>query len=319
MTSIVQRQAETGDVDARDREAGPHLAMRKPAWRLNAMSVDVEDYFQVSAMEHQVSRESWGRFDCRVEANVDRLLAMFDACGVTATFFTLAWVARRYPGMTRRIVEAGHEIASHGSDHVRVSDQTPTAFRADIRAAKRVIEDIAGEAVTGYRAASFSLTARTDWAHAILAEEGHRYSSSVYPIRHDHYGLPDAPRTPYSPVPGDPFLEVPIATVQVGRRRLPGGGGGYFRLLPYAYSAWALKRLNGADGAAGVFYFHPWEIDPGQPRIPGLSLKTRLRHYTNLSRMAGKLERLLAEFSWGRMDAVFLDGPAAARTRTGEV
>ena len=270
------------------------------------MSVDVEDYFQVSAMEPRISRAMWDDFPCRVTDNVARILDLFDRHRVRATFFTLGWVAERYPAMLRRIVGAGHELASHGMTHVRISAQSRDEFRADVRQAKALLEDVAGVAVRGYRAASFSLGRDTLWAHEILAEEGYAYSSSVYPIRHDHYGIPDAPRGAYRPLADTGFLEIPIATLELFGQRLPCGGGGYFRLLPYRWSRWALARVNRRDRRPAVFYFHPWEIDPAQPRVDGLSARTRFRHYTNLARMEGRLDRLLAAFSWDRLDAIYL-------------
>lgn len=270
------------------------------------MSVDVEDYFQVSAFSDRIERTDWDNHAGRVERNTDAVLELFAAHGVQGTFFTLGWVARRYPALVRRIVAAGHELASHGYDHTRVSDQTAEEFRADVALTKRLLEDIGGVAVVGYRAASFSIDERTPWAATVLAEEGHRYSSSIYPIRHDHYGMPDAPRFAYRPDPAAPFLELPVSTVSVGGRNLPCGGGGYFRLLPYALSRRAMRRVNTADASPCVFYFHPWEIDPGQPRVRRLPLKTRLRHYTNLARMRGRLEAVLADFSWDRIDRIFL-------------
>nr|WP_201153361.1 XrtA system polysaccharide deacetylase [Rhodothalassium salexigens] len=295
--------------------AGPRTAAMADR---HAMTVDVEDYFQVSAMEPRIDRADWGGFECRVERNVDTLLALFDDHGVDATFFTLGWIAERYPAMMRRIADAGHEIASHGCHHHRVSSFSQAAFRHDVQRAKAVLEDVTGQAVRGYRAPSFSIDERTPWAHETLADTGHVYSSSVHPIAHDHYGMPDAPRGPYRPVAGSDFLEVPVTTVELAGRRLPCGGGGWFRLLPYAYSAWGLRRATGRDGLAAVFYFHPWEIDPGQPRVDGLSLKTRVRHYTNLGRMQPRLARLLTAFDWTRMDRLFcpaLGGePAAAQS-----
>ncbi len=272
----------------------------------NAMSVDVEDYFQVSAMEPRIPRATWDDFPCRVEDNVARILDLFDRHRTRATFFTLGWIARRYPAMLRRIVEAGHELASHGMAHVRISAQSRDEFRKDVRQAKALLEDVAGVPVRGYRAASFSLGRDTLWAHDVLAEEGYSYSSSVYPIRHDHYGIPDAPRAAYRPLADAGFLEIPIATLEIFGHRLPCGGGGYFRLLPYRWSRWALAQVNRREGRPAVFYFHPWEIDPAQPRVDGLSARTRFRHYTNLSRMETRLDRLLAAFSWDRMDAIYL-------------
>ena len=271
---------------------------------VNAMSVDVEDYFQVQAFAGHIDRSAWQDLPSRVERNTDAVLALFADANVKATFFTLGWVAERHPALIRRIVAAGHELASHGMAHVRVDDQEPETFRADIRRARALLEDTGGAAVVGYRAASFSMSGRTPWAHGILAEEGYRYSSSIYPVRHDIYGVPDAPRFAYRPI-GDALTEVPITTVRVAGKTWPCGGGGWFRLLPYGWSRFALRRVNRADGAPCIFYFHPWEIDPGQPRQSGVSLRTRVRHYTNLDRMERRLARLLREFAWDRVDRAF--------------
>jgi len=279
----------------------------------NAMSVDVEEYFQVSAFAGTVERQAWDHLDSRVEASIARILDLFAARDVHGTFFTLGWIAERHPAMIRRIAAAGHEIASHGFEHVRVHAQTPEAFRADVRRTKRILEDLAGAPVRGYRAASFSVTEATAWAFEALAEEGYAYSSSVYPIRHDHYGIPGAPRFAYRPLPANPFLEVPISTVRVLGHNLPCGGGGYFRLLPYGLSRWAMRRVNAGDGRPCIFYFHPWEIDPGQPRFAGTAAKTRFRHYTNLGRMERRLRALLTEFAWDRIDRIFLDGDTRER------
>lgn len=273
---------------------------------VNAMTVDVEDYFQVSAFEPHITRADWDRLECRVERNVDRILALFAAHQVKATFFMLGWVAERYPQMVRRIVEAGHELASHGYSHVRVTQQRPDEFRADVLKTKRILEDIAGGPVRGYRAASYSIGKANLWALDVLGESGHHYSSSIYPIHHDLYGMPEAPRFAFRHGGEPGILEVPVTTVTVGRQKFPCGGGGYFRLFPYALSRWAMQRVNKHDGQSCVFYFHPWEIDPEQPRQAGVSLKTRFRHYLNLERMESRLARLLREFNWGRMDDVFL-------------
>jgi polysaccharide deacetylase family protein (PEP-CTERM system associated) len=275
----------------------------------NAMTVDVEDYFQVSAFERYIEKSSWDAQECRVERNVDRILALFDKAGVKATFFTLGWIAQRYPGMVRRIVEQGHELASHGWSHVRVTQQDPAQFRDDVVRTKQLLEDVSGQAVVGYRAASYSIGASNLWALDVLHETGHRYSSSIYPIKHDLYGMPDAPRFAFRPGAGD-LVEFPVTTVRVGRRNLPCGGGGWFRLVPYSAMRLAMRRVNRADRQPVIFYFHPWEIDPEQPRQPGLDPKTRFRHYLNLERMEGRLTRLLADFDWGRMDQV-LYAPAA--------
>jgi len=277
----------------------------------NAMTVDVEDYFQVSAFEGHIDRARWNTLPCRVEANTDRILVLFAAAEVKATFFTLGWVAERYPALIQRIVTAGHELASHGYSHVRVTQQQPAEFRADVEKTKKLLEDIGGVVVKGYRAPSYSIGAGNLWALDELAEAGYLYSSSIYPVRHDLYGMPEAPRFAFHPRGGEGILEVPITTLRFGRRNLPCGGGGFFRLYPYAVSRWALRRVNQGEGQSGMFYFHPWEIDPGQPRQAGLGLKTRIRHYLNLGRMESRLQALLHDFSWDRMDRIFLDTEVA--------
>jgi polysaccharide deacetylase family protein (PEP-CTERM system associated) len=271
---------------------------------LNGLSVDVEDWFQVGAFEKVIDRRDWDGLACRVEGNCDRILRMFADAGVKGTFFTLGWVAERYPQMMRRIAAEGHEIASHGWDHARVFTMDAKSFAADIERARKVLEDTSGSKVSGYRAPSFSIDARTPWAHEVLAEQGYTYSSSVAPIVHDHYGWREAPRFAFRPIVGADFVEVPVTTVEVAGRRMAAGGGGFFRILPYALSRWAIARVNKADGRPALTYFHPWEIDPGQPRRADAPLRSRLRHYTNLDAMAGKLRRLLADFRWGRMDDV---------------
>jgi polysaccharide deacetylase family protein (PEP-CTERM system associated) len=268
------------------------------------MSVDVEDYFQVQALAERIDRAQWETLPRRVERNTERVLALFDAHGVHATFFTLGWVAERHPALVRRIVAAGHELASHGVAHVRADQQDEPTFRADIRRSRLLLEDIGGVPVRGYRAASFSIGVRNLWAFRVLAEEGYRYSSSVYPVRHDIYGMPGAPRFAFRVAELDGFVELPITTVAWLGRTLPCGGGGYFRLLPYGVSRRMLRRVNRADGRPCTFYFHPWEIDPEQPRQSGLSWRTRARHYTNLHSMEAKLGRLLCDFRWDRMDRV---------------
>ncbi len=270
----------------------------------NALSVDVEDWFQVGAFERTIRRDDWASLTHRVERNTDAVLALFAEAGVHATFFTLGWVAERYPALMRRIVEAGHEVASHGYDHARVFSLTAEEFRADLRRSRALLEDASGQAVVGYRAPSFSIDARTPWAHAVLAEEGYHYSSSVAPIRHDHYGWPQAPRFAWKPVEGSPLVELPVTTAVFAGRRLAAGGGGFFRLLPYGFSRWAIEQVNGRDQQPAIIYFHPWEIDPDQPRVAGAPLRSRLRHYSNLSVMAKKLRRLTRDFQWGRVDAL---------------
>lgn len=275
-----------------------------PSAVLNGLSVDVEDWFQVGAFETVIDRADWDGLDCRVERNCQQILALFEETGVKGTFFTLGWIAERYPAMMRHIADAGHEIASHGWDHARVFTLGREAFAADIERARKVLEDVTGQHVTGYRAPSFSIDARTPWAHEVLAEQGYVYSSSVAPIVHDHYGWREAPRFAFRPVEGADLIEIPVTTAEVAGRRMAAGGGGFFRLLPYAVSRWAIRQVNERDGRPAVFYFHPWEIDPDQPRPAVAPLKSRLRHYTNLDVMAAKLSRLVREFRWGRMDEV---------------
>jgi polysaccharide deacetylase family protein (PEP-CTERM system associated) len=277
-----------------------------PKALVNAMTVDVEDYFQVSAFERYIRREDWDRLPCRVERNMDRILQLFADEGVRATFFTLGWIAERYPALVRRIVAEGHELASHGWSHVRATEQDRETLRSDVVRTKALLEDLAGGPVNGYRAASYSIGERNLWALEVLEEAGYHYSSSIYPIRHDLYGMPTAPRFAFRPNAKSDFLEIPVTTVAIGERKIPCGGGGWFRLFPYPLTRWALRRVNREDGQSCIFYFHPWEIDPGQPRQQGLDPKTRLRHYLNLRRMEGRLRRLLADFPWGRMDEVFL-------------
>ncbi|WP_188063873.1 XrtA system polysaccharide deacetylase [Sphingobium sp. KCTC 72723] len=270
----------------------------------NALSVDVEDWFQVGAFERTIRRADWDSLAHRVEGNTDAVLDLFAQAGVTGTFFTLGWVAERYPALMRRIADAGHEVASHGYDHARVFTFTPEQWRADLRKARAILEDASGQAVTGYRAPSFSIDPRTPWAHPILAEEGYRYSSSVAPIRHDHYGWPDSPRFAWKPVPGSDLVELPVTTAKLGKRTLAAGGGGFFRLLPYQFSRWAIRQVNAQAGRPAIIYFHPWEIDPDQPRRTDAPLRSRLRHYSNLSVMAPKLRRLTSDFAWTRVDAI---------------
>lgn len=270
--------------------------------QINGLSVDVEDWFQVGAFETVIDRGDWDRMALRVEANCDAVLELFDAARVRATFFSLGWIAERAPQMMRRIVQQGHEVASHGWEHERVFRMGPEAFAADLERSRKTLEDTAGVAVTGYRAPSFSIDARTPWAFDILAQQGYAYSSSVAPIVHDHYGWRDAPRFAFNPLPGSDFIEIPVTTAHFAGRRLAAGGGGFFRVLPYSFSRWAIRKVNRQEGRPAVFYFHPWEIDPDQPKRYDAPLRSRLRHYTNLDVMADKLRTLLRDFSWGRMD-----------------
>lgn len=271
---------------------------------LNALSVDVEDWFQVGAFETIIGRDQWSSLEHRVERNAGAVLDLFAEAGVKATFFTLGWVAERYPALVRRAAAEGHEIASHGWDHQRVFALGETAFREDLRRAHAAIADAAGVEPKGYRAPSFSIDARTPWAHRILAEEGYAYSSSVAPIAHDHYGWREAPRFAHRPLPDRDLIELPVTTVEIAGRRMAAGGGGFFRLLPYRFSSWAIERVNRSDERPAVFYFHPWEIDPGQPRVTGAPLKSRLRHYSRLSEMRPKLLKLFKSHRWDRTDKV---------------
>ncbi len=280
------------------------MAPLRSAIVCNAMTVDVEDYFQVQAFAHCIDRRDWDAFPRRVDRNTNRILDHFEIAGVKATFFTLGWVAQRHPALIRRIVADGHELASHGWDHTRVDSQDQGAFRDDVRRTKALLEDTGGVAVKGYRAATFSIGVRNMWAFPILRQEGYHYSSSINPIRHDLYGIPDAPRVPFRPDP-DGVMELPMTTVRLLGRNWPCSGGGYFRLLPTMLYRAGLRRVNRHEGHPAIFYFHPWEIDPDQPRIANAGWKSRLRHYTNLAGMEADLDRLLRDFAWDRMDRVF--------------
>lgn len=290
--------------------AHPTAAPKNPG-PINALTIDVEDYFQVSAFAPYIRRDEWDSRECRVERNVGRILELLAARDVKATFFTLGWIAERYPQLVRDIVAQGHELASHGYGHQRASDLDRAAFREDIVRAKGILESLSGRPVRGYRAPSFSIGTGNLWAFDVLAETGHHYSSSIYPIQHDHYGMPDSPRFAYRLANG--LLEVPVTTVRLWGRNLPSSGGGYFRLLPYAVSRWLIGKVNRDDAESAVFYFHPWEIDADQPRVAGIDAKSRFRHYVNIGRMEARLQQLLADFRWGRMDQIFLGGGAASR------
>ncbi|MFO1456188.1 MAG: XrtA system polysaccharide deacetylase [Steroidobacteraceae bacterium] len=270
----------------------------------NAFSVDVEDYFQVLAFEPVIKREQWPRYELRVRRNVELILDLMDERRVQGTFFILAWIAEREPELVRQIAARGHEIASHGCMHDRVTTMTPEAFAQDLRTSKSLLEDLSGTEVIGYRAPSYSINATNLWALPAIAEAGYRYSSSIYPGKHDLYGMPDAPRFPYKPL-GEGFLEIPITTVEIAGRRLSCGGGGFFRLWPYRLFRACVRRVNERDGQSAVFYMHPWEVDPGQPRISDAPLRSRFRHYLNLEHVVPRLRRLLADFSWDRMDRVY--------------
>lgn len=273
----------------------------------NALTVDVEDYFQVSAFEKYIPRSNWKDISCRVEKNTYRILELFEKNGASATFFVLGWVAERYPELIREMYSAGHEVASHGYEHIRVVHQSPKEFREDVVRTKNLLEDILGDQVRGYRAASYSIGSENIWAIEELKSAGYEYSSSIYPIKHDLYGMPEAPRFSFYPLGERGVLEIPITTIELMGRKFPCGGGGFFRFYPYAISRWAIHQVNQKDKQPGIFYFHPWEIDPGQPKQKGLDFKTRFRHYLNLGKMESRLDRLLSDFRWDRMDRVFID------------
>jgi polysaccharide deacetylase family protein (PEP-CTERM system associated) len=272
---------------------------------VHAMTVDVEDWFQVQAFASVIDISAWETLPRRVEANTDRLLAMFEAAGVRGTFFTLGWVAKRHPALVRRIVSGGHELASHGFWHQRVDGQTPEVFLEDVTAARHVLEDAGGVRVRGYRAPTFSIGPRNGWAWDVLAQAGYDYSSSVYPVRHDLYGTPDAPRFAWRPRGEAGVLEIPMTTLRVRGRNLPCSGGGFFRLLPYALFRLGLRRFQATERQSGLFYIHPWEIDPGQPSVAGASARSRFRHRVNLGAAAGRLQHLLRDFAWDRLDRIF--------------
>ena len=273
---------------------------------INAMSVDVEDYFQVSAFEPYIKKSLWDSLEHRVEQNTRKILDVFAEHSTKATFFTLGWVAERYPSIVKQIVNEGHELACHGYEHIRITEQTPEQFRLDINRSKKILEDLSGKEVIGYRAASYSINSKNLWAHDVLLEEGFKYSSSVYPVKHDLYGIPDAPRFCYKPIKNSDFLEIPITTVRIGNKNVPCGGGGFFRFYPYFVSKWAYNKIN-KDKQSAIFYCHPWEIDPEQPRQRDLNLKTRFRHYLNLNKMERRIGNLLTDFYWDTMENVFLN------------
>ncbi len=291
-------------------------ARRAPDGRIvNAMSVDVEEYFQVGAFEDSIKRSNWSQLESRVAYNTGLVLDLFAQKGVKSTFFTLGWVAERQPALIRRIVEEGHELASHGYEHDRVHTLTPTQFASDLIKTKKILEDIGGAEVVGYRAPSFSIGERNLWALETLAAQGYRYSSSVYPIAHDHYGWPSAPRRAFLPVAGSPMIEIPVTTVRALGKVWPCGGGGFFRLLPYSLSRWTIAQVNADEKQSAIFYFHPWEVDADQPMQPQASLKSRMRHYVNLTKMLGKIAHVLDDFVWDRVDNVFLTPESASQKR----
>jgi polysaccharide deacetylase family protein (PEP-CTERM system associated) len=268
----------------------------------NALTIDVEDYYQVSAFESVVPLANWEHYESRVEQNTMRLLELMDTYHTRATFFILGWIAERHPGLVRTIHAGGHEVASHGYAHRRIYTQTPAQFREETHRSKGLLEGITGQAVLGYRAASYSITAQSLWALDILREEGFVYDSSVFPIRHDRYGVPDAQRFCHvlEERSGARFVEFPPSTIVLFRANIPIAGGGYFRLFPYAVTRWGIRRLNNQEQHPAMVYLHPWEVDPDQPRLPSSRL-TRWRHFVNLSRVDGRLRRLLQDFTFGTM------------------
>ncbi len=268
------------------------------------MTCDVEDYFQVSAFDGIIPRSRWRDVECRIPRNIDKALELFSEHDTKATFFTLGWVAENHPEVIRRIVDEGHELASHGMCHLRVWSQSPDEFREDAYRARMLLEDAGGVVVTGYRAASWSIDHRTPWAHEVLAETGYKYSSSVYPVVHDHYGLPDAPRHPYT-VESAGIREIPPSAVNILGRNIPISGGGYFRLFPLSLSKLLIERQQKQESHPYVFYFHPWELDPDQPRFPDAPRKARFRHYLNLDKFEGRLRDMLRTYKWDRMDEVY--------------
>ena len=279
--------------------------MPKDFFISNALTIDVEDYFQVSAFSKIINKKNWDEKECRIEKNIDTILNILDSKKIKATFFTLGWIAERYPSMIKKIIIEGHELASHGYAHEKVSEISRNDFYQDITRAKGILEDIGGKEVKGYRAPSFSIAEKNFWAMEVLSETGHRYSSSIYPVKHDHYGSPSAPRFPYKIY--SELLEIPPTTVKLFGRNFPASGGGYFRLFPYSISKKMLNHVNTSENKPVVFYFHPWEIDIHQPKIKNLSVKTRFRHYNNIEKMEEKIKKLVEDFCWDRMDNIFLE------------
>jgi len=272
---------------------------------LNALTIDIEDYYHVSAFEAIVPFADWERYESRVVKNTHHILDMLDAYMTKATFFVLGWIVERHPGLIRTLVARGHEVASHGYAHRRVYTQTPEQFRTETRRSKRLLEDTLGQPIRGYRAASYSITVHSLWALDVLREEGFGYDSSIFPIRHDLYGIPSHPRF-CSLIPGpsaSPLVEFPLSTLRLGGTNFPIAGGGYLRLFPYAYTRWGIRYLNRREGQPAVVYLHPWELDPEQPRLPAGKL-SRFRHYTNLHKMEERFVRLLQDFSFGTMSEV---------------
>jgi len=270
---------------------------------LNAMTVDVEDFFHVSAFESIITPDKWQKYQPRVDANTKRLLDVFAQHNVKSTFFVLGWVAERYPELIKEIHKQGHEVASHGYAHRRASEQTREEFKVDVLRSKNHLEDLLGEKVIGYRAPSFSIGYTNEWAFEVLVELGFKYSSSTYPVKHDLYGTPDWPRFAYNRPEG--IVEIPIPTLKLMGKQIPIGGGGYFRLYPYWFAKFLVNQYLQSEKQPYSFYFHPWEIDPNQPRVEGASFKSKFRHYLNLEKMEGRLDNLMSDFNWGTMKQVY--------------
>jgi polysaccharide deacetylase family protein (PEP-CTERM system associated) len=264
------------------------------------LTIDIEDYFQVSAFEDIVSKDDWDSYPSRVVPNTSKILSLLDTRNVKATFFILGWTAQKYPDLVKNIFYKGHEVACHGYYHRLIYELTPDEFREDTRKAKNILEQITGTKIIGYRAPSYSITKRTPWAHEILAELGFQYDSSIFPIHHDRYGMPDAPRFSYR-VPNLELTEYPLSTFLFFTKKVPVAGGGYFRLFPYWFSKMALQNINQRERQPFIFYFHPWEIDPEQPRMRRAKHLSRFRHYINLDKTYGRLQKLIHDFSFGRI------------------
>jgi polysaccharide deacetylase family protein (PEP-CTERM system associated) len=290
---------------------------------LNVLTIDVEDYFHVSAFEKHIRRDQWHSFELRVEQNTCRILHLLDEHDVKATFFVLGWVAERCPQLVKAIAAAGHEVASHGYGHQRVGTQSRNEFREDVRRSKYLLEDLTGCPVNGYRAPSYSISRETFWAFDELHGAGYRYDSSIFPVRHDFYGIPDWPRFAgwavrhesgtWEPalekqLGRDSLFELPITTLRLGNKNLPIAGGGYFRLFPYDFTRWGLRRINRQDHQPFIFYLHPWEMDAEQPRINGAGAKSRFRHYLNLDKTEARIRRLLQDFDFASISHGMVDG-----------
>jgi len=277
---------------------------------INAMTVDVEDYFHVSAFENTIDKSDWKSMPLRVEKNTYRLLELFEKHNAKSTFFTLGWVAERCPNLIKAIVDQGHELASHGFAHQRITEMSKDDFVADVLQSKNILEQLSGKEVIGYRAPSFSINDTNTWVYEKLIELGFQYSSSTYPIEHDLYGVPNWARfmnERQESFDDKKIIEIPIPTLRKNDANTGIGGGGYFRLYPYWLSKRRIDKFHRQDKQPYSFYFHPWEIDPDQPRMKEAPLKSKFRHYINLSRMEGKLEQLLKDYQWDTMKSVYLD------------